>query len=241
MLSVCLCEDNKKTLTHYTSMVKAIASKNDLDVDVITFSSGESLIFYLSENLDKADIIYLDILLGKMTGIDVAEELRSLGCEAEIIFLTSSKEFVFDAFDFSPIQYLIKSDTDLDKFEEVFLRAAKISLEKESSTFVCGTGSSKIVIPFKDISFFEIRKRVISANLKDQTHEFYSSMDDLIQKLPDKYFCRMHRSYVVNLAYISRFNKDSLLLKTGITIPVGLTYKNNLQKAFSDYYAMSDS
>ncbi|MFA6847922.1 MAG: response regulator [Lachnospiraceae bacterium] len=111
MLNVFLCDDNEVLLTRYKKILTAIAKKHDHDVRFSLFTSGESLIFNLADSPNDADIIFLDILMGKVNGIDTARQLRAAGCTAEIIFLTSSDEFVFESFDTSPLHYILKGST----------------------------------------------------------------------------------------------------------------------------------
>src|SRR5690606_20259319 len=119
MISIALCDDEIKYLDFYESKIKEIANKHQLLVDIIRFKNGESLLFYLEDNPNKFDIIYLDILTGGMTGIETAMQIRKFNEFAKIIFLTSSESFVYNAFEAKASNYLIKSLHD-DKFETIF-------------------------------------------------------------------------------------------------------------------------
>ena len=240
MLTIILCDDNQETLNQCAQLIDKIAKKNNLEVTISFFSSGEQLLFYLSDSPNQADIIYLDILMGRLNGMDTAKKLRELGCKSEIVFLTTSEDYVYDAFDISPVQYLLKSATTTDKFEQVFLRVAALVQKKETDMFICESGNVQKIIPVKDISFFEIWKRVVTVHYnKNEVSEFYSSMEQLESKLLDKGFVRAHRSYIVNLPYISQFQKNSLILKTGESIPIGVTYMKQIRHAFSVYISRS--
>jgi DNA-binding LytR/AlgR family response regulator len=68
-----------------------------------------------------------------------------------------------------------------------------------------------------------------------ESFEFYGSMDQLMQQLKKKNFIRVHRSYMVNLQYIEKFQPHGLLLKTGEYIPIGVTYMKLVKQEFSNY------
>lgn len=240
MLTVFLCDDHEETLSQYANLIENIAKKHDEKITISSFNSGESLLFHLTEEPDRADIIYLDILMGKTSGMDAARRLREIKCKAEIIFLTASEDFVYEAYDVAPVQYLLKSATPDERFEQVFLRAAALAQEKETDMFVCESGNIQKVIPIKDITFFEIWKRVVTLHYGKETMDFYSSMEQLENQLSGKGFVRVHRSYIVHLSYIAKFQPDSLCLKTGESIPIGVTYIKPVKKTFADYITHSN-
>ncbi len=234
MLNVFLCDDNEVLLTRYKKILTAIAKKHDHDVRFSLFTSGESLIFNLADSPNDADIIFLDILMGKVNGIDTARQLRAAGCTAEIIFLTSSDEFVFESFDTSPLHYILKGSTGEDaKIEEVFVRAISLAEEKENDVYLVETAGQKRKIPLTKISFFEIRGRIVTVHFGEETLDFYSSIDTISEELKDKKFVRCHKSFIVNLQYIDTLHKNELILTTGGQIPMGSSYSQNVKLAFS--------
>lgn len=236
MLTIYLCDDNLEVLNRYTRLLEKIAKKNNVDVIISSFSSGERLLFHLSNSPNQADIIYLDILMGYINGMDTGKKLRALGCRSEIIYLTTSEDYVFDAYDISPVNYLVKAKTSTARFEEVFLRAVTLAQKKETDMFACESGRVQKLIPFNEVSFFEIRKRIVTVHYNgNETISFYSTLAQLEAQLLHKNFVRVHRSYIVNLSYIANFAQNSLGLKTGVEIPIGVTYMKQIRQAFREY------
>ena len=238
MLKIFLCDDDQKSLGQYARLINEVAKKNKVEILISYFNSGEELLFYLADSPSQADIIYLDILMNKMNGLDTAKRLRVLGCNSEIIFLTTSEDYVFDAYDISPVHYLIKSKITVAKFEEVFIRAMKLASKKENDVFLCESGKNNIrkVIPFKEISFFEIWKRIVTVHYNGgESFEFYSTMELLENQLLHKGFVRIHRSYIVNMSYILQFQQNIVFLKTGEKVPIGATYTKQMKQNFADY------
>lgn len=236
MLKVALCDDNKNTIAKYAKLISEIAEKNQMQMEVSCFSSGESLLFHYSNMPEQVDIIYLDILMDKTDGMETARKLRDVGCKAQIIFLTRYDDYVYDAFEVCAAQYLIKEDTSKDKFEKVFLKAAQMVLKKEEELFTIKFDGKTTVIPINEIAYFEIWSRVITVYYGDgKSAKYYYSIERLEEELAAKDFVRVHRSYLVNLSYIEMFQHKSIKLKTGAVIPVGVTYLESLKKTLSDY------
>jgi len=238
-----MCDDDPEARAQYARLIKKVAKKNKVEITISYFNSGEELLFYLADSPNQADIIYLDILMNNLNGLDTAKRLRELECNSEIIFLTTSEDYVFDAYDISPIHYLMKSNITTAKFEEVFIRATTLVSKKENDMFLCESGKNNIrkVIPFKEISFFEIWKRIVTVHYNGgESFDFYSTMEQLENQLLHKGFIRIHRSYIVNMSYISQFQQNTLFLKTGENIPIGATYMKQMKQVFIDYISRTN-
>lgn len=236
MLKVSICDDSQKTVEIYSKLISRCAETNQLDIELSCFSSGEALLFYLIDSPERLDIIYLDILMGKTDGMETARKLRENKCSAQIIFLTSCEDYVYDAFDVNAIQYMLKDETTVEKFERVFLRAVQTASQKEEEVFVYKFDTEQCIIPIRQISYFEIWKRIVTVHYElNQIAKFYSSMGQLEEQLKNKGFVRVHRAYMVQLSYIYKFDRQKLILKNGSTIPIGITYQQELKQIFSDY------
>ncbi len=236
MISIALCDDEIKYLDFYESKIKEIANKHQLLVDIIRFKNGESLLFYLEDNPNKFEIIYLDILTGGMTGIETALIIRKFNEFAKIIFLTSSESFVYNAFEAKATNYLIKSLHD-EKFEDVFLSTVK-SLNRSLSKEVIRFKSQQEDITFNlsDVTHFESFKRLIIVHTSDKkVHEFYYKLSDLITGLHDKGFILTHRSFLVNLAYIKTISTTELTLKNQVIIPISRNLLKPVKQSFIEY------
>lgn len=241
MYMIALCDDNPKALRQYSDLITKLARKHNLDIMISSFSSGEQLMFHLAESPNSEDIIFLDVLMVQANGIDTAKELRHYGSEAAIVFLSSSEDYVFDAFDVSPVHYLLKESTSLETFEQVFLRAVDIATQKATDMLTYEAGNAQKMIPIKDIAFIEIWRRIITVHHRGtEIDEFYGVLDQMEEQLKGKDFVRVHRSYLVHLPYIAKFEAQRLLLTTGAVIPIGVTYLKRVQACFSDYVARSN-
>lgn len=236
MLRVALCDDNPNAVERYAQLLTHIAQKHGIEMALSCFYSGEELLFHCTDAPDQMDIIYLDILMGKADGMETARTLRDYRCTAQIVFLTSCEDYVYEAFDVDAVQYLLKEDTNAHKFEQVFLRAAARAAKKREALFTFDFAGKTTAIPIGQISYFEIWKRLVTVHYDaDKTAKFYGSMEKLEQQLSGRDFVRPHRSYLVQLSSITSIHGQELELKTGQMIPLGVTYVQALKQKFSDY------
>lgn len=236
VLKVALCDDNHNAVERYAQLVSHIAERHGIEIILSCFYSGEELLFHCTDAPDQMDIIYLDILMEKTDGMETARTLRDCRCTAQIVFLTSCEDYVYEAFDVDAVQYLLKEDTNIKKFEQVFLRAAARAAKKQEELFRFDFAGKTTAIPIGQISYFEIWKRLVTVHYDtNKTAKFYGSMEQLERQFSGRDFVRPHRSYLVQLSCITSIHSQELELKTGQMIPLGVTYVQALKRKFSDY------
>lgn len=235
MIKIYLCDDDPSILNRYQKLVEETLKSKAVPVEIKTFSSGESLLFEALESPNEVSIIFLDMQMKKITGIDTAKELRKAGCFAEIIYLTSNREMVFDSFDTTPFHYLIKADVTDEKFCEVLWKAVEVFMQKEKDFFFCSRGSVKKKIPLHSISHFTINGRIATVHYGGNSFDFYGKIDALQQELQGKGFVRCHRSVLVSLHFIGEIHKEEVTLVDETSLPVGATYMKDLKEAFFQY------
>lgn len=232
---VAFCDDDEKIISIYEKRLKEIIKEEKLEVTFLRYSSGENLLFEIDGNANTFDILYLDIEMGAMNGIETAQLLREKGCHAEIIFLTACEEYVFQAFDVMPLHYLLKDDYRSEQFKTVFLKAFECKRKKDNENFFCEFDDHTKVIPLVDISYFEIQNRMITVHFLNETYSFYQTMEELCAILNEQRFIRIHRSFVIQISYIDEIYRKTVKLRCGVELPIGPTYADKVRDAFAEY------
>jgi len=231
-MKIILCDDDDRQRGYYSEKLKFFAQKHNIDVEFNLFESGKELLFHIENQTVFYDMIFLDICMTETDGIKTAEKLREYGYLGEIIFLTVSKDHFLPAFDVRAFHYIIKEVTSDEKIEKIFLKAAKAVEEKEQESIILTAGGEYRNILLKDIVYFEIVKRIITVHYKyEKSFTFFSSLGKLENQLIGKGLIRVHRAFVVSLAYIENVSSKEILLRDGTRIPVGRTYYQRLKDA----------
>ncbi|MDA3733953.1 LytTR family DNA-binding domain-containing protein [Niameybacter massiliensis] len=233
MINIYLCDDNSKFLEQLKERIIEVAEKHALNVHIKFYNNGKELIFNM-EDVD-ADIIYLDIEMDEINGIETGLKLRELGCTAQIIYLTVNKDYVFDSFEVQPLNYLIKANMNTDQFEKVFFKAVEIVQSKEKRYLYFKKNAKIYKIILDEIVYFEVIKRKIVVYYRNEKFEYYNSLENLIEEINDKTFIRIHRSYVVHLKFIKYIEKDMVVLVDNETLKIGRKYLNDVKEKFKDY------
>ena len=228
-MRIAICDDEDKDLSKYRDVLDSILEKNQLIAKVDTFQNAEALMFALEDVDKQPDILFLDINMPEINGIQVAGWIRDKQLPCEIIFLTVSQNHMLQAFDVGAFNYIVKDYTPQEKIEEICLRViSKIDQEKKEVITVSCAGESRI-IPIRDILYFEVKNYIIIVHYSKTSFEFYSTMGKIENSLLGQNFVRAHRSYLVSLLHIRSVTRQEIELSDGSQIPIGRKYLNDLR------------
>lgn len=236
MLTLCICDDNQQDIAQILAMTERFAKEHpEFSLRPYTFSSPFDLLEQL-EGQGGFDLYLLDILMPRLKGLELAERIRVLGKKAEVIFLTSSREYALDAFEVDACGYLLKP-VDWEKFQHVLLSAAR-RLEEPGSPFILlktKEGLRKLL--FRELvmveSFNHSRVCTLTDGSKAVTPDTLASLMELLSA--DARFFSPHRAYIINLEHVAALNASHVLMSTGQNVPVSRTSLSSLKKAYVDY------
>ncbi|WMJ80665.1 LytTR family DNA-binding domain-containing protein [Clostridium sp. MB40-C1] len=231
MLKIAVCDDEVIQRIDTVKKIKKGLENNycDYNYDIKQFSSGEQLLF----SGGYFDIVFLDIKMGKLSGIDIAKNIRKNNNDTKIIFITAFQEYVFDAFDVSAFHYLIKPVAE-EKILEIINRILKeIShITSNEQCIVINRGKSTIKVILDNVSFFEVQNRVINIHTEREVIQYYDKIANVEAKVPKESFFRCHRSYIVNLKYVKKFNKTEIMLNDNTRIALSKVNMMNFPTLF---------
>ncbi|MCX4321152.1 MAG: LytTR family DNA-binding domain-containing protein, partial [Lachnospiraceae bacterium] len=145
-------------------------------------------------------------------GMKTAQIFREKASDKILIFVSSSREYVFEAYDVEAFQYLLKPVEDR-KLKSV-LQKAVLKTERRSQEFIIVSRErQKKKLFLDDIYYFEIKGRMVDVHGPEGIFTYYEQMGELENKLQDKGFFRCHKSYLVNLKYVDGYNRQEVILE----------------------------
>ena len=215
MIRIAICDDEKHMSEHIRSMVSDFFRKKNREISLRMFSSGEELLNYNGQ----IDILFLDIQMKDMDGMETARRLRADKFRGFLVFITVLKEMVFQSFEVQAYDYLVKPVDD-KQFEKTMDRLyASMQNAGEDSLLVQKGYEGRIILK-KEIVFCEIIDRKIYLNLTSgEVVDYYERIENLESKL-DSHFFRCHRSYLINLKHLKGYKNGTACMDNGKEIPV---------------------
>ncbi|WP_027623783.1 LytR/AlgR family response regulator transcription factor [Clostridium lundense] len=228
MIRIAICEDEFKQ----RNMLKIILANEiksiGIDSKINEFENGEKLLNSLKDDALKFDIIFLDIQMNKISGIDAAKKIRENNKSTIIIFVTGFMDYVFEGYNVRAFNYILKP-LKKDKIIKVF-REALDSLDMlKNQVYILNYKNETHKINFDDVIYFVSNRRIVKLVGKKAEHEFYAKLNDVEKELCDKGFVRCHQSYLINLSNIKSIEQGYAITTLGDKLPISRNrYKETL-------------
>ncbi len=195
--------------------IKNILEEMKISCIIRQFYNGQELL----QASESFDIVFLDIMMCGLDGIKTAQIFREKASDKILIFVSSSREYVFDAYDVEAFQYLLKPVND-KKLKNV-LQKATLKIENHSQEFIIVSKErQKKKLFLDDIYYFEIKGRIIDVHGTEGIFSYYGQIGELEEKLMDKGFFRCHKSYLINLKCVDGYNRQEAMLENGENIVI---------------------
>lgn len=234
MIKIAICDDDGQELALAHELVTKYASRHlGYEIKISTFSAPLELLANIDEQ-GRFDVLLLDVYMSGMLGTDAARELRHLGDEVEIIFLTNSRDHSLDAFEVDAAQYLVKPYGE----QKLFAALDKImggKLVDNRVVVTLKTIDGIMRLAPRDVVFAETGRNnyQIIHTIHGKTMEVRMTASELFELLSqNKYFLRCGVSLSVNLKYIRQISKDVIIFDTGECLPYPYRVYQKLKEEF---------
>lgn len=233
MINIAVCDDEKCMSEKIEKMAEDFFRKKNTDISVVEYSSGEELL----KSNERIDILFLDIGMRGMDGIETARMLRAQGYNGFLIFITVLKEMVFRSFEVQPFDYLVKP-VQREYFEKTMDRlflSMQDRLSPEKVNLLVQRGCESNIISFQDIICCEIIDRKVYLHLvSGEVIDYYDRIENLEKKLDGRFF-RCHRSYLINLNHLKSYRNNTAYMADGEEIPVSRLRSKEFSKVILQY------
>lgn len=232
MYNIIICEDSEQDIELLEKNIIRFFAEHDLSCNINVFRSGESLLAHKSTY--SWDIVFFDVEMGKINGIEAAKQLREADKSVIIIFITSHPGYVFNSFVAEPLNFLIKP-VHYPMLRDILEQAlARIDNEK-GDIFTVSFDNVVSNIPLSQILYFESNLRVVNVVTTGRTFKFYGKLDDIERALKEKDFLRCHKSYFVNLRHINTIDGDTIFMSDNSVISISRANKKMVKELVMEY------
>lgn len=232
MIYISIVEDNENDQKELINALNIFSKNENVDFDISTFLSAEA---FLSNQKRKSDLIFIDIELDRLTGLDLAKRIRELDKEVIIIFCTNVASLAIKGYDYDAMDYFIKPVSYEVLYPRMKKVIKKLSSPKLSITITINDGFK--VIKIDDLFYIESFGHDIIYHCKDGNYKTKErkSMKMLEKELSLYSFARCNVSYLVNLKYLSVVNGNDLILTNNEKLTISRREKKDFVDAFFKY------
>lgn len=231
-LNIAICDDEKYYRDYIEKIVINYLEKEGVFPEIDTFVSGEAFCEE-EENVHRFDIIFLDIEMDGMNGMQTAYHIREKNPDVEIVFITITPDYVFEGYNVRAVRYIMKNEIDkcLPDCLGSILKDKKYIGQRMEFLFVGG----KRTVLLDDLFYVESHSHKLQFKTKDDTLSMYGRINELEIKLSDYNFVRCHQSFLVNIIHIEKIKNYVIYLSDGSEIPVSRPRYAEVKEKYLQY------
>ncbi len=217
--AIAIVDDNAQDREYIAALVRQWVKAAGHTAALREFLSAEAFLF-AREDGQRVDMLFLDIEMGAMNGVELAKELRrGQGDRAvQIVFITGFPEFIAEGYEVDALHYLMKPVVP-QKFFGVLDKAAA-NLSKAEKRLCVTHDRSMDFIPFSQIYYVEAQRQYVLVHTADGEYRMKKSLVETKGAL-DEYFFQCQRSFLVNLRHVVQVKNNCVVLKNGLEVPIG--------------------
>lgn len=228
MIRIAIVDDENNICSFVEKCLLNLSKEHGILIETDVFYSGEELIKATKDTF--FDVIFLDIKMKDLSGIDVSRLVRStMGNEVtQIIYISGNTEYAIEVFEYDPFHFLPKP-LSKEKIEKVFMKLIhKLNLKAEVFTYKIKHDTFKVAI--KDILYFENHKREIIIHYSDKEDKFYGSLENISQQLSKYSFLLIHKSYLINSIHVRKCTYESVEMSNHVVLPIAQSKRKEIRE-----------
>ena len=220
MTRIAFCDDDAALLHQMQDFLEQYRTLRGVQLELFPYTKPMELLADIEAGV-RFDVLFLDVLMPGINGINAAREIRRYDTAVQIIFVTSSSEFAVQSYVVGAYYYQLKpiwKDSFFRLTDAVLAECRKRT--QHSLILRCKSGVTRITLD--SLEYCEVQGRTLVFHLLDGTViESSGSMDELARQLADyPGFLRPHRSYLVNMEYIQHITAKSITMESLAEVPL---------------------
>lgn len=224
-MNIAICDDEKIYRNKIERLVDEYFADKKLEYDCKQFSCGKEL----AEDVQVYDIVFLDIEMEEMSGIETAKVLNKKNRHTVIFIITAYHKYLDDAMDLNVFRYIDKP-IDKDRFFKGLEKA--ITLINNNDLTFKTVDNELITISKNDVICVEVMKKKVTVSTVDRDFVAREKMDFFRNNLTASYFAIPHKSYIVNFNFVRKFKRDEIELNGNRIVAIAPKKQAEIKKQF---------
>lgn len=228
MLKIGICDEDKQFINYLQDLLSTILFQyTDWETEI--FESSEDIIRAIDSGEFDCTLLFMEIFLKSTSGVNVAKYVNEHHIDTDIIFITSSQDYVFECYRYHTFAYLLKP---LQQKEIEFeMRRYLEELEKSPKCLNISQKGNIVRIPIRSILYVESNYRKLIVHTRKKDYEYYEKIGVVDEVLKDEGFIRCHQSYLVAKDKVTTYSGNEMEID-GIRIPISRRYMEEVRKQF---------
>lgn len=230
-MNIAVCDDDALDRSRIAELAYFYGKEAMVNFKIDTFENGEDLLSAFKKSAYV--IVFLDIFLGKSSGVEIGYKIRELSQDCIIIFTTVSPDYMAEGFDIGAAHYLIKP-INYEGVQKA-LNRCKWLFERDEKYFKIMINRRNRYIRLNDVLYFESLDDVVLIHTVHKILKANTTLGNIEKSIGGEPFLKCHKSYIVNMNYIKNILKTDFELENGEKIPIRKNGRKGVIEKFDEY------
>lgn len=214
-MKIAVCDDNILFQEEIKNLLYEYFGK--LSVEIRLFTNGNQFLTEVQSADIPYDLVFMDIEMPRIDGLETARKLRKDNRDLFLIFLSSHTELAFDGYEVDAFRFLTKP-VNQEKLWKALRDWENLRLSEERLCLNLGDRSQ--VLRWSDIQYIQSENVYVNVVTAKQRILVRMKINELEKKMPESMFFKPHRSYLVNLKHVHGFDTKKIRMVDGLEIPL---------------------
>lgn len=234
MLRIAICDDLQPERDTVNLFLRSFFAAVPYEYAIMEYSCGEAMVDDYDDGSVDFDLIFMDIFMDGMLGMEAARCVRKYAPHVPIVFLTTTPEYALESYDVFAYGYLVKP-FDGERTSALLKRFLKEEYEGNQKTLLIKKGCRGCRIAYREIEYIESRRNVMLVTLENgEEHRVYGKLDDVERELEGHGFLRCHQSFIVNMNQV-RIVEEDFRMMSGARVPIRQRGGRGIREAYFEY------
>lgn len=239
MYKIAICDDDSLQVSHLETQISKYFDEINVHYEIDGYYKGNRLVKAMSTQADNYQLIFLDIEMEDINGIETAKLLRNLDKSFVLIYVTSYEQYALESFEVSPFRYLIKP-VSTEKLRDVLSDVlVELTAKQKFLFYQVGMEYFQVILDNIVCLYSEFGRKIHLELVNDNSVLFYGKISTLEEELPQTHFIRVNSGAIINLDYVVSFNRNEVTMINGDCITISRSRKKTVVATYNQFIERS--
>lgn len=230
-MRILICDDEQLYVDNIKKHVELYEAENKLFFEIDTYTNAQKLL----ESTTHYDIAFLDIEISNIKGTDVAKKLKETNEYIVIFIITSYDKYLDDAMDLNVLRFLVKP-VDAKRLYNGMDKAISL-IDNSIVDLFLKDAKTHIKLPINEIMFIEVEGKKTKIQTKNSVYYSTERLKVWKKRLTPSFFFQIHSSFIINMKYISQYDRDEIVINNEFKIPIAYRKQTEFKNYFTNYFS----